>query len=83
MKTQIAIVFTDKKKVIISYIRSITPLSTRYIKIMHQLWIENGMRELASQRLAVQVRNIKNKNILSTVERRSPPCSREKIFSLQ
>ena len=34
---------------------------------MHQLWVEHGMR--ASQRLAVQVRNIKSKNILSRLER--------------
>ena len=36
---------------------------------MHQLWVEKGMRELSSQRSAVQVRNIKSKNILSKVER--------------
>ena len=36
---------------------------------MHQLWVEKGMRELSSQRLAVQVRNTKSKNIFSRVER--------------
>ena len=50
-------------------IKSITPLPTGYIKRMHQLWVEKRMRELFSQRLAVQVRNIKSKNILSKVER--------------
>ena len=37
---------------------------------MHQLWVEKGMRELSSQQLAVKVRNIKSKNILSGVERK-------------
>ena len=50
-------------------IKSITPLPTGYIKRMHQLWVGKGMRELSSQRSAVQVRNIKSKNILSKVER--------------
>ena len=36
---------------------------------IQQLWVDKGMRELSSQRLTVQVRNIKSKNILSKVER--------------
>ena len=36
---------------------------------MRQLWVEKGMRELSSQRLAVKVRNIKSKKILPGAER--------------
>ena len=51
------------------YIRSITPLPTGCMKRKQQLWVDKGMRELSSQKLAVQVRNIKNKNILSKIGR--------------
>ena len=51
------------------YIRSITPLPTGFMKRMRQLWVEKRLRELSSQWLAVQVRKIKRKNILSRVER--------------
>ena len=46
-----------------------TSLPTGYMKRTHQLWVEKGIRELSSQRLAVQVRNIESKNISSRVER--------------
>ena len=52
------------------YIKSITPVPTGSMKRMHQLWVAKEMRELSSQRLAVQVRNIKRKNVLSRVERK-------------
>ena len=46
-----------------------TLLPTDYMERIQQLWVNKGMRELSSQRLTVQVRNIKSKNILSKVER--------------
>ena len=52
------------------YIRSI---SNR----LQQVWVEKGMREFSSQRLAVEVRNIKSKNILSKVERKEAYVSDE------
>ena len=39
------------------------------MKRMQQLSVGKGMRELSSQMLAVQVRNIKSKNILSKIRR--------------
>ena len=45
------------------YIRSITPLPTGYIKKMYQLWVQKRTKELSSQWLAAQVRNIKSQKI--------------------
>ena len=36
---------------------------------MHHLWVEKRMKDLSSQQLVVQARNMKSKNILSRVER--------------
>ena len=51
------------------YIRSITQLLRDYIKRTHQLWVEQEIRGLSSQRLAVQAWNIKSENIIARVER--------------
>ena len=50
------------------YIKCITPFPTGYMRI-HQLWVQQKRMGLSSQRLAVQIRNIKSKIILSRVKR--------------
>ena len=50
------------------YVES-NPAQKGYMNRLYDLWKNNEMRELSAQRLSVQVRNIKSKNILSTVER--------------
>ena len=51
------------------------PSRRGYMKRMHTQWTNGGMRNINSQRLATQVKNIEKRGILSAVEREKIRCT--------
>lgn len=58
---------SDNRMVVYCYVKS-RPERRGYRKRMHELWVENGMRNVSEQRLADQVRVIKKNEWFSAVE---------------